>query len=274
MKHKEQDNKRGRDSLQITLQGSEECAEVAILGFEGELDTSSIAKIGRGFDPVIEGNYVFVIIDLSRVRTISSAAIGELMGCRTHMLERGGEVVFAGLSLSNREKLAAMDANRIFMFYSDIRSAINAYNWQYRGKSEEISLTFPSVLRFVPPVRQLVSRIARQRGYGSRDSFRIETIVDEVCNNAVEHGIADHQRPIELRFRIDRRKVEINIVNVSDPSKVPLLKEMSKSLYVPHISDDDKRGRGLALVKMLSSDFTIDTSDDGTSVHVTKLREE
>ncbi len=264
----------GKYDLRVEVLPSDECAEVAVLRFEGEMDSQSIHKIGRGFDIILEGNYVFAIADLSGVRSISSAAIGELMGCRTHMLERGGDVVLAGLSLSNREKLTAMDANRIFKFYHDLRSAIHAYSWEYRGRTEEITLSFPSVLRFVPPVRQLVSRIARQKGYGNRDSFRIETIVDEICNNAVEHGVSDEGSAINLTLKIDRHKVEINVSNASDPAKVSTLKEMSKSLYVPQFAGDEKRGRGLALVKMLSSDFRIETSDDGTSVHVTKLREE
>jgi anti-anti-sigma factor len=261
--------------IQIDIKKSNVSQEVAILVFGGDLDSSSIEKIGQGFDVVLKDNFIFAIADMSLVTSISSAALGELMGCRTRLMERGGDLVLAGLNIELREKLTAMDANKVFRFFGNVRSSENAYNWEYHSRSEKIELTFPSGLRFVPPVRQMVSRIARQKGYGNRDSFRIETIVDEICNNAVEHGMEDDRSTIELLLIINRKKIEIKVLNASDPAKVDSLKEISKSLFVPNLLNDEvKRGRGLALVKMLSNDFEIEYSDIGTCVHVTKLREE
>jgi anti-anti-sigma factor len=261
--------------LRIEFKKNETCPELAVLTFEGDLDSASIQKIGRSFDVMLEGNFVFAVADMEKVSMISSAALGELMGCRTRLLERGGDLVLAGLNISIREKLTAMDANKVFRFFSDVRSSVNSYNWEYHDRSEQLNLMFPSKLNFVPPVRQLASRIAKQKGYGNRDSFRIETIVDEICNNAVEHGDKGDDSTIDLTLSIDRKKIEIKVVNTSDPDSTDTLKKISKSLFVPQIlSDQEKRGRGLALVKMLSNDFEIEYSDIGTCVHVTKLREE
>jgi len=261
--------------IRIECKQSDVCPEVAVVTFEGALDSGSIQKIGHSFDVMLEDNYIYAVADMARVTLVSSAALGELMGCRTRLLERGGDLVLAGLSIGIREKLTAMDANKVFKFFNDVRSAVNAYNWEYHDRSESLNLSFPSKLTFVPPVRQLASRIAKQKGYGNRDSFRIETIVDEICNNAVEHGVEGDENTIELLLTIDRKKIEIKVMNTSDPGKINALKEISKSLFVPHIlSDEVKRGRGLALVKMLANDFNIECSDVGTCVHVTKLREE
>jgi hypothetical protein len=41
-----------------------------------------------------------------------------------------------------------------------------------------------------------------------------------------------------------------------------------------HVGVDDKRGRGLALIRMLSNDMDVEITECGTTVHVTKLREE
>jgi len=83
----------------------------------------------------------------------------------------------------------------------------------WRAESENVWLSFPPELTFVPPVRQFVSRIARQRDTDS-GFFQIETIVDEACcNNAVEHGAPDKLRDIELFWKIDRTKLEIEVVN-------------------------------------------------------------
>lgn len=260
--------------LEIEFQQEKTSPEVAILHFDGDLDSNSIEKIGRIFKTVLENNHIFVMAEMSKVSVISSVAIGELMGCRTQMVERGGDLVLVALSLPLREKLNAMDADKIFRFYPDIHSALNAYKWIYHNHAESISLSFPSRLRFVPPVRQLVSRIARQKGYSNRDSFRIETIVDEICNNAVEHGLKDEDNNVNLAVSINQKKIEIKVVNKSDPEKVKSLKEISKSLFSPQAVQEHKRGRGLTLVKMLTNDFDISYSDKGTSVHVTKIREE
>jgi hypothetical protein len=89
----------------------------------------------------------------------------------------------------------------------------------------------------------------------------------------VEHGVPDTIRDIELFIKIDRKKIEIEVVNLSDPKKINSLKAISKSI----LGTNEKkleRGRGLSLIKMLSNDLAIDFSGKGTTVHVTKLRED
>jgi hypothetical protein len=40
------------------------------------------------------------------------------------------------------------------------------------------------------------------------------------------------------------------------------------------VDNEDRHGRGLALVKMLATELTADINDTGTTIHVTKLKEE
>ncbi len=263
-------------TFQIEIAQSKESPDITIISLRGKLGHNTIKKIRQAFDSIIAKEKVFVVADMSDVEYISSASVGELMGCRTSLMEKDGDLVLAGLKIEVLETLSALDADKIFKLYKDVRSAINLYYWEYQGQVEKINLTFPSELNFVPPVRQLVRRIAEQKDYSSKDAFRIETIVDEICNNAVEHGsMAEGEgREVEVSVSIDRKKIEISISNTSDPEKVDMLKKMSKYLSSPKVSFHDKRGRGLALVKMLSNDFQIDSSDYGTCVHVTKIREE
>jgi len=258
----------------IEISQSDAVAEVAVMRIEGALDIQSLDDLKRAMQTVLNGDYVFLVANMASADSISSAAVGELMGCRRQMLERDGELVLAELNLSLQEQLTAMDVNKIFRFYPSVKSAVNAYCWEYRERSESVRVRFPSELRFVPSIRQFVSKVANQKGYGNRDSFRIETIVDELCNNAVEHGSPDRSCLVDVSMKIDRRKIELKVVNMSDPAKVEALREVGKALQVPREAALNKRGRGLALVKMLSTDFSIDSSDVGTSVHVTKLRED
>jgi anti-anti-sigma factor len=262
--------------LRIEVTQSELAPEITVLRFEGDLDNASIKNISSCFQLVLEKNTSYAVADMSRVTMLSSAALGELMGGRKALVEHGGDLVLACLALNIKTKLSLLGANKIFRFHNDIRSAINAYKWEFEGKSEVFSLSFPPDLRFVPSVRQLASRLASQKGYTRRDAFRIETIVDEICNNAIEHAPQGWDKNVDLSIGIDRKKVEINVVNASDPDKLKTLKNLLNPAKgtPPPSSASDKRGRGLALVKLLSTELNIDFSEHGTSVHATKLREE
>ncbi|KMQ50984.1 hypothetical protein CHISP_2126 [Chitinispirillum alkaliphilum] len=249
--------------------------KVIIIKFKGELDSSSINTISELIDKSIQQGKNFIIAEMSSVKILCSAALGEFMGARKRLLESGGNLVFAALNRDLKNKLTFMGANKVFTFHNDIKSASAAYDWEFNKKTEEIKLTFPSFLKLVPPVRQLVSRIARRKGYGTRDSFRIETIVDEVCNNAIEHGKKGSGNDVKFNFTISKDKVDINVINVSDPEKVESLKTLLKpENNTLHTGADERRGRGLALIRMLSNDVSVNFQDNGTDIRVIKIREE
>jgi len=248
-----------------------------IINFSGELCSLCISKISDTFDK-IDFNFTsnkFVIAEMSEVTMISSAALGEFMGGRKRLIEKGGELVFAGLNIELRTKLNLMGANKVFRFYNDQRSAISAYKWEYEKHPEHLHLSFPPYLKLVPPIRSLVSRVARQKGYGNRDAFRIETIIDEVCNNAIEHGLEGQNNKIDMKVTIDPGKIEFVVTSISDPEKMYALRALLKPEEdATKWRTDDKRGRGLDLIKMLSNELSVECNEAGTSVHVKKLREE
>jgi anti-sigma regulatory factor (Ser/Thr protein kinase)/anti-anti-sigma regulatory factor len=266
----------GSGELTMEISSDWGSAEIAVLAVSGVLDFSGIDMLSKCFDRLAAENRSYAIVDLAGVEALCSAALGEFMGYRKRFVERGGNVVFAGLSGGIRSKLTLLGANKIFSFYQDVRSAINAYKWEYKKQSKSVAVSFPADLALVPPVRQLASRIVRQKGYSVKDAFRVETIVDEVCNNAVEHGVGGPENAVEMRMAVDKEKVSINVSNKSAPEKVAVLRELIKpqSRGGNHVGIDDKRGRGLALIRMLSNDMDVDITERGTTVHVTKLREE
>lgn len=244
-----------------------------IFQFSGEMDSDQIGMINDTFSQ-INSNINYVIVNVKSVQMISSSVIGELMGYRKQMIERGGDLVIAGIDFSIRTKLNLIGLTKIFRIFSDPRSALNAYRWEIERHAEKIHVSFPSHLKIVPPVRQLISRIAKQKGYGNRDSFRLETIVDEICNNAVEHGMSGSELSIKLNMEIDPEKVELDVTNTSDPEKMASLKALLKPKNNNDIKLDERRGRGLALIKMLTDELSVDCSGTGTSVHIKKVREE
>jgi len=263
------------DKLTIEISPDENNSEVTVLRISGPLDFSSISMLCGFFGKINAQERNYVIVDMSEALSMCSAALGEFMGCRQKFVEKGGELVFAGLNRDIRSKLTLMGANKIFSFFADVRAAVNAYKWNHKKQSKSIIITIPPSLTLVPPVRQLASRLAKQKGYSRRDAFRIETIVDEVCNNAVEHGLKSQGCDVTIAITIDKDKIDINVSNQSDPEKVAMLRELLKPTEAStHVGSDLKRGRGLALIRMLSTDMKVDITESGTSVRVIKFREE
>ena len=249
--------------------------DVCLLKFSGDLDARTISSLDGCFTRVRGIDKKHAIADMSAVSMITSTALGKLLGAKRRFVEKGGDLVLAAMSLELKMKFALMGANKIFRIYNDIRSASNAYAWEVMHETEHIKLSFPARLNIVPAVRSFVSRVMIHKGYSDRDSFRIETIVDEICNNAVEYGSQGAKDNIALRLRVDWEKVELDAENISDPKKKELLMSHMRNLQqnLP-LDGDDKRGRGLALVKMLASELVADITDTGTTIHVTKLKEE
>lgn len=258
----------------ISIEEHPQAGDLCLFRLGGDLD----ARCGVVFDQALSSpaiaNKNFAVVEMSGVTLIGSIAMGKLLGLRRRFIERGGDAVLSSMSLEIKMKCLVMGMNKIFKIYNDLNSALSAYAWEVGHEPEDVELSFPPQTGIVPSVRRFVSGILSQKGYCSRDCFRVETIVDELCNNAIEYGSKALGDTITIRLSIDWDKIELRAENVSDPENRDLLKSFMNdiSCEVPH-DGDVKRGRGLAVVKMLASDFSADVTDTGTIVHVTKMKE-
>ncbi|MBN2035567.1 MAG: ATP-binding protein [Chitinispirillaceae bacterium] len=252
-----------------------EFPDVCFLRLSGDLDVPGMIQLEATVADHMDPEKKHAIADMSGVTLVSSAALGKLLGLKRRFMERGGDLVLAALSLDLKMKFALMGANKIFKIYNDLRSASNAYAWEVKHESERLKISFPSNLGIVPAVRSFVSRVMLHKGYSDRDSFRVETIVDEICNNAVQYGAHTDHDNITLKMKVNWDKVEIDAENKSDPHKTDSLRmHIDNLLHDKAVNLDERRGRGLALVKMLASELSAEINDNGTTVHVTKLKEE
>ncbi len=251
----------------------EDDARITLLTLKGSLDLTSVENLMDSFESMVaEGRY-FVIVDMEHVDFVSSPSVGALMGCRCRLIEKKGNLVLVGLSLSLREKLNLMGANRIFRYYNDVKTVLSDYRWEYDNLAQKVNLQIPANPAYVPAIRRMISSIVLQKGYNRKDAFRIETIVDELSNNAIEHG--DHsQKMFFIEFALDREKVELSVRNRTSEIDPSLARSVQEKFNNPVVDDESIRGRGLALVKMLSSELRLDIDAGGTTVHVTKVRED
>jgi anti-anti-sigma factor len=259
--------------MRISRQISSHDDRIVLLHFEGDLNASDCDATSRIFQDIIDSRKYFIIALMENVTFVSSPFLGELMGCKLRLVEQGGNMVIVGLNYDLRERLIQMGADKIFQFYPDTHTAYNHYHWEYTQTAQTVAITLPPKLQAVPAVRRFISGIARQKGYTARDAFRIETIVDEIANNAIEHG--DSSQPeISVELHIDRRKFEILVRNKTQMDKANQLKHVLEANREMAQSGETPRGRGLALVKLISNSINVSFDNAGTEVKIMKMRED
>lgn len=140
-----------------------------------------------------------------------------------------------------------------------------------------IKMEIPANFTYIPGVRTCISRIAFNFGFDDRESYQIETIVDEICNNAIEHGSKKKDAKIKLDCRFDRDQMELivtdtgnrrfNVEQIFMHNIKRLQEEISKGL-----ADSPHRGRGLIIVQKLVDKLDIKTTRNGTIVKILKRK--
>ncbi len=258
--------------MKISQQASGFDDRIVLLHFEGDLNATDCESTSLVFQEIIDSQKYFIMALMDNVSFISSPFLGELMGCKLRLVEKGGNLVLVGLGFEMREKLILMGADKIFQFYPDTHTAYNHFHWDYAQSPQVIRLNIPPNLTSVPAVRRFFSGIARQKGYSSKDAFRIETIVDEIANNAIEHGDTT-QGEVFLELQIDKKKIELTVKNKTLLGKANRLKRIIES-NEKAADGEGSRGRGLALVKLISQSMDVSFDTAGTSVKITKTRED
>ena len=181
---------------------------------------------------------------------------GWIYGIQKTLLERWRSGV-CSKNMDIRAKFTSMGATKIFRIFNDVRSALNAFKWQQGLAPEVINLTFLQI--FIWSSGKAIGQQNRKaKGYGNKDSFRIETIIDEICNNAIEHG-KGWRSEYQCKIDIDQKQIEFDVINTSDPENwkplsTSLNQRMNRKIH------SERRGRGLSLIKMLSDELSVDCS--------------
>ncbi len=51
-----------------------------------------------------------------------------------------------------------------------------------------VTVDFPGDIDYIPDIRRFFSNLISIRSFSRRFAFRIEVIIDELCNNAIKFG--------------------------------------------------------------------------------------
>lgn len=142
---------------------------------------------------------------------------------------------------------------------------------------KNIRLYFPADLNIVPGIRSMIARTAFTYGFSERECYQVETIVDEICNNAIEHGCSRPGAEIALEYKVEQDHVEITVKDEGGKEFNPeIVMQRNESLAENEsrsLEFLERRGRGLYIVKRLSNSLDISVGKEGTIVKVLKKKE-
>ena len=144
---------------------------------------------------------------------------------------------------------------------------------------QEIRFEIPAYLEFVPGLRSAMSRIAGVIGFNNKEMYEIETVTDEICTNAIEHGSKGPDKYITVECKFDKKYMEIIVKDSGSPhfnvehafkeGKRLMEEEAAKPLL-----DTIRRQRGLMIVKSYVDSLDITSHSNGTVVKMTKRGKE
>lgn len=135
------------------------------------------------------------------------------------------------------------------------------------------TVNLPSDLEYIPPLRQFIAEIAHIEGFSKKFCFRTEIIVDELVTNGILHGSQDIHSTVTVSAKFENSHMNLS---VQDQGGSRLnLEHLQRAVYSPKPHTNDlKKGRGLVIVQMLSTELKIDLAENGsTEVHVIKNKD-
>lgn len=130
----------------------------------------------------------------------------------------------------------------------------------------ERRLTFPPRPGVLKQLRVRVRALATQMGVDEEGADRLALVVDELVNNAIEHGAGYRQQDLDLAIELHAftEKMELTFFDREMPpeSVQELARALSASATgMPTL--DSERGRGLFLMSIYLEDLRVDVAPDG-----------
>jgi anti-sigma regulatory factor (Ser/Thr protein kinase) len=144
-------------------------------------------------------------------------------------------------------------------------------NW--RSIMSEMQIKIPADFCFVPGVRACISRICAGLGFDDHEAYQIETIVDEVCNNAIEHGSMSNQDLVVIGCSISADKLDFHITDSGNKEfRVSEIFEKNRRRIEQgwELEEMSQRGRGLLIIQRMIDSMTIEKNGHGTKVSLSK----
>jgi anti-sigma B factor antagonist len=243
---------------------------LAVISVGSPLDIPAIVPFKAAVDWCAERGKVFVVVNLENVNFIDSPFVGTLMGCRKMLQQRGGDLAICSSSQFLQDRLSVMGLDRIFHFYTSPQTAISDFH--FLGSKEHFSFVLPLQRNCVTLLRRLLCAILTKKNFKPKLIMHIETIIDELANNAVDYSSPD-SKDFFAGVSISRKKIVMIVKNTHSKLEKPAMDALQNRYQNPKIDAESTRGRGIPLIKMLSNSVNLDISKTEVIVQVTKIVE-
>lgn len=141
----------------------------------------------------------------------------------------------------------------------------------------KITITIPTHAYFLSGIRDFTLEMVKNlTGFSEQWAFRFQSIIDELCNNAIEHG-SSAGKDIKITFRCQKNEyMEIFVEDTGTGSQKLKPEELKKKVEEAKQADPTNltslRGRGLPHIVANWTDLLEfrDSEQGGLCVHVVK----
>jgi anti-sigma regulatory factor (Ser/Thr protein kinase) len=250
--------------------------DVVFLRFDSERKN---LDLNEGFDEIRKAKRKFIVADFGLNNDASDEILFRITAFANEISTKHfWKLCFVTQNENLREKIKIVSNNTNLKTFHNLSDAINYFYWDCCKIREVVSMKMPSDISLVPSVRTCISDFVSLCKTDRKTVFQIELIIDELCNNAIEHGTQDLSKTIEVQCGIDEEKIELSVYNGYSTRKVKektareIEENMEKWADSPNRTEDTFRGRGLGIVKKYSDSFEISSSSDGTWVYTIKRK--
>jgi anti-anti-sigma factor len=243
---------------------------LAVINVANSLDIPAIVPFKTAINKCIDNEHLFVVVNLENVKFIGSPFVGTLMGCRKILQQKGGDLAICSASMFLQNRLSIVGLDRVFHFYSSPQAAIS--DFRFLGSTELFSLILPLRVSNVALLRKLICTILAKKGFKPKLIFNIETIIDELSNNAIDYSDLESSN-FFASVSISRKKIVLIVKNTHNKLSKAARDALFNRYQNPIIDADSARGRGIALIKMLSDSVNVDFNQTEIIVKVTKIVE-
>jgi serine/threonine-protein kinase RsbW len=151
-----------------------------------------------------------------------------------------------------------------------LRTFITAGPRSSAGASDEYEIIVPMDDESELIAAHALEEIARRRNISAKAINQIKTALLEASINASEHSLSPDRR-ISQKFRVQSDRITITISNrglrLTD-------RKPEATTEAGETAASQRRGWGLKLIEKLMDEVTIEQTDDGTSISMTKFLSE
>lgn len=133
-------------------------------------------------------------------------------------------------------------------------------NTNNRGGVGKLQFDVTGTFDAVVAARRIMNDWLKRAGAAEKVLDEMALVITEICNNAVEHGSATIDEPMQLSAEVIDGILHLEVLEKSGDAVDPIGQALLESFAPPSL--EEERGRGLFLIRVYVDELDIDTTDN------------